>query len=184
MLVNAVVDYIFSSETATTVIGEKLKQAAVIKNKPSSKTKQKEDDYQVLVQDICSYDSNDCLCWIDYRSWMTMPKRLQESIQELLNPKIWRGMIFQYDQWNVHEQAILTNMNQNIMLILTVDQKKYHIYTIPLYKCYLDWMSQVRFKELSQKLNKTAIKVYGRSHNKIHILDNNNNKEEFSLTPN
>lgn len=182
--INAVVDYIFSSETITTVIGQKMKQAAIVKSQPVDNiTKQKENEYQETIHDICTYDSQDCLCWIDYRSWMTMPKRLQNSIQEFLNPKAWRGMIFHFDQWGLHEQDVLKDMNRNIVLVLALDQKKYRIYTIPLYKSYLDWMSPVRFKELSLKMNKTAIKTYGRVLNKIYVLDVDDNIEQFTIVP-
>jgi hypothetical protein len=182
--VNTVVDYIFSMETANTVIGQKLKQAAITKAEPSVvKEKQKEDEYQLVIRDICQYDADGCMCWVDYRSWMTMPKKLQKSIEELLFPKAWRGMVFQYDQWTLHERMILTNLHQDIILILAKDNNKYRIHTIPLYKSYLDWMSPNRFRELTQKITKTAIKTYGRSCNKIFILDNDdNNVEEFIIT--
>jgi len=180
--VNAVVDYIFSTETTTTVIGQRLKQAALVKTKPKDICeKQKEDEYQTVIKDICGYDLEGCMCWVDYRSWMTMSKRLQSSIEAHLKPKPWRGIVFHYDQWREHERSILINMCQDIVLVLAQDQKKYRIHTIPLYKSYLDWMSPVRFKELTQRITKTAIKTYGRSCNTIYILDKDDHVEEFSI---
>jgi hypothetical protein len=171
-------------ETANTVIGQKLRQAAIVKTEPSVvKEKQKEDEYQLVIREICKYDSDGCMCWVDYRSWVTMPKKLQKSIEDLLFPKAWRGMVFQLDQWNIHERDILSNLHQDIILILARDNNKYRIHTIPLYKSYLDWMTPTRFRDITQKINKTAIKTYGRSLDTVYILDNKeNNVEEFFIT--
>lgn len=179
--INTIVDYIFSTESTSTVFGEKMKQAA-IKTKPENKQKQKEEEYQTAIREICDYDQQGCMCWIDYRSWITLPKKLQDSIEKLLHPKSWRGVIFQYDKWEEHERTILSNLSQDLVLILTLDQKKYRIHTIPLYKSYLDWITPSKFRELSQRLNKTAIKTYGRSMNNLYILDKNNNVEHFIIT--
>lgn len=183
MNVNAVVDYIFCTETTTTIIGQKLKQAAVVKSQPSENiVRQKEEEYQLIIREICNYDAVGCMCWVDYRSWMTMPKKMQKSIMDTLNPKAWRGVVFHYDQWIAHEREVLPNMCQDIVLVLARDQKKYRIHTIPLYKSYLDWMSPIRFRDLTQRITNTAIKTYGRSNDTIYMLDSEDNVEAFTIT--
>ena len=182
--ISEVVDYIFSVETTHTVIGQKLLIAATRKAKPVlDKQKSKEECYRRDIREICKYDHSDNICWVDYRSWVTMPKRLQNSILNLLAPKSWRGVVFPYSLWAEHEQSIVVNMSPDIVLILARDaNKKYRIYTIPLYKSYLDWMSPARFKELTQKITNTAIKTYGRtSSNTIYILDQEDNLKEIHI---
>jgi hypothetical protein len=179
---NAVVEYIFSTETTTTVIGQKLKQAAVKKNQPEKEEiLQKEEEYRLIIREICKYDNSGNMCWVDYRSWMMMSKRLQNAMLELLAPKAWRGVVFHLDKWNDHERDVLAHLDKEIVLILARDQKKYRLHTIPLYKSYLDWMSPTKFKDLTSKISKTAIKTYGRASNMIYILDNNDNVEKFSI---
>lgn len=181
--VSEVVDYIFSSSESGTLIGQKMKQAAVVKVQPIvRKAQEEEDKYRLIIHDIRNYDKNDNVCWIDYRSWVSLPLRLQNSITDLLEPRAWRGIIFRYDQWATHEKSIVVNMHEEIVLILAKYRlNRYRIYSIPLYKSYLDWMSPSKFKELTQQITTNAIKTYGRANGTIYILDNQDHLESIPV---
>lgn len=181
--IDTVVDYIFSSSESSTLIGQKMKAAATVKVQPVVQLAQeKEERYRLVIHDIRNYDLKDNICWIDYRSWVALPLRLQKSITDLLEPRSWRGVIFRYDQWTAHEKSIVVNLHEEIVLVLAkYKQNRYRIYTIPLYKSFLDWMAPSKFKELTQQITNNAIKTYGRASGNIYILDNKNHLEEIPV---
>lgn len=175
---DSLVSYIFNTEDVqSTAMGQQLKQAASKKPKFNVNVKSKGADCNIDVKHICGYDSKKDLCWIDYRSWVILPKMLQRSIMSNLNPQTWRGIIFQYSLWVKFELDIIKNLNNDIVIVLTLDGNgKYRFHTIPLYKSYLDWMSSFKFDKLNKEVSKNAIKTYGRYNDTIHILDNKSNK--------
>lgn len=161
----SVVDFIFSASPSDTVIGSKLVTAANTKAKPVlDKKSQKEQEFRTNLRDIRSYDLEGNMCWIDYMVWVGLPRRMQKAVTDLLEPRSWRGVVFQYSLWEDHEVEIVKHLNPNFVVVITKDSNdKYRLHSMPLYKSYIDWMSPTKFRELEQKLSSTTFKTYGMS---------------------
>lgn len=170
---DSVINYIFSAEQKPVgVVGEKLVKAATTKSKPVlDKQALKEKTYLDKICGIRDYDEHDNACWVDYRSWCIMPPSLRQTILHILEPKMWRGVVFEYDKFIENEKNIIPFISENIVLVLSLINKKYRIFTIPLYKSYIDWLSPSAFIDLKSKISNNMIKTYGRSKDRVYILD-------------
>lgn len=177
-MLDSVIDLIFSAQPADTVIGGKLVKAATNAVKPElDKKEQKEHDFRVNLREIKSYDMKDNMCWVDYMAWMTLPRRMQKSITDLLDPRSWRGVVFQYSLWEEHEVEVVKYLNPDYVIVITKDtNNKYRLHTIPLYKSYIDWMTPTKFREMEQRISNMAYRTYGMSKDgTVFVLDRDKN---------
>lgn len=183
---DAIIDYIFRAGAGSaTPIGDKLVQAANKKIKPAIEEQAvKDNDYLSEVNMIKTYDVRNDACWIDYRSWCIMSPTLRHTITIVLHPKMWRGAVFEYSKFIENEHIVLQSLSTNVVLVLSVVDRKYRIFAIPLYKSYIDWLSPGAFRSMNDIISKNMIKTYGRSDHTVYILSSNGQVDTIPLSIN
>lgn len=127
-------------------------------------------DYEGRISELKLHEDSSNLIWMDYSSWNHVNPDFKKYIEENLNPVLWTGVFFRYDEFLEHESRLAHCIDEAGFLALLGDyNKNFLLVWISSHTIAFERLTITQMDEINKNFKRKLIKSYGRT-NKTEII--------------
>lgn len=114
------------------------------------------------IKEFKEAENNSNLVWMDYNSWNLLPESFRNLVKSTLDPLFWTGVFFRYDLFMLHEEVLMSNLDQSgYLYLLTEHKNNYLLVWVACDSVYFDWIHDTKMKDFNASFLTRILRSYG-----------------------
>ena len=121
-------------------------------------------DFEQKINELKLHEDSSNLIWMDYSSWNHISPDFKKYVEKNLNPVLWTGVFFRYDEFLQHEIELVNSIDVEGFLALLGDyNRNYLLVWISSFTIAYERLTITQLEEININFKRKLIKSYGKT---------------------